>query len=177
MFSACEGTQQQSFSWQNCICKRRFTESKEAQDLKHTVLCHIQMDTGGEDQRNKRENKEKERKKKHPRETKGWQKKEEAYRLRRWDGFSDVPVKPLHLRLLSRLVSDLSTEIKSCHPWRPQRKSSDMFWNSQQHKGLTESAGKIPIPELAERAEWLNLYYILKACTSLVMAKHTLLSS
>ncbi len=38
------------------------------------------------------------------------QKKEEACRLRRWEAFSAVLVKTLHLRLLSKLVSDLTAE-------------------------------------------------------------------
>lgn len=154
MFCACKGTKPQSSSWQNCICERRFTESQETRDLKHTVLCPIQMETGGKDQRNTREKKEKERKKKRPRDTKEWQKKEEAYRPRKWDGFSTVVVKPLHLRLLSRLVSDLTAEPGAEDQTLPPMKTSEnVWWHSQQHKGLTESDGKIRIPELAERAE------------------------
>lgn len=178
MFSACAGTKPQSFSWQSCICKKRFPESKETQDLKHTQFRWIHVarikETRERIKRKKGRRNIPERPKDDKRKRKriGWggETVSRMFLLKRF-------ICACCLGLLAISALNLEWEIKSCRPWRPQRKSTNMFWNSQQHKGLTESAGKIRIPEFAERAEWLYLYYILKACTSQVMGKCTLLSS
>lgn len=81
------------------------------------------METGGKDQRNTRQKKEKERKKNLVPER--IEKKEEAYRLWRLDAFSAVLVKTLHLRLLSRLVSDLTAEPGAEHQTLPPMKTSE----------------------------------------------------